>query len=825
MDKVLLIGWLLIFPQSFFAQILTKPPLAKSGLQWEAKERILHIISLDSLSFLLKNAKNDSNKIDILNAISFIKQASSTEQSLQFAQEALQKASQQNYRYGIYKAHWLISYAYFLMANYKEAESFAQQSISIANEINYPTGVSRNYRTLALVNERQNRYDKSLEYYFESLKINETSRNYEQISQDYFRISLTYEKQENLPKSLEYMYLSLKNAQESKDKTLIMRALNWLGYIYKKQKKYAQALERLHKSLKISENNPDLKRTPDYAFTLFALGTTFAELVKNNPQDTSNQHYALRYLTESIKIQTKRQPEPRLETILEIAAVYEYTSNYELAFNYYEIAKSSAIRQNNQSDIWRAKNHLAGFYNRRQKFNQALQLAQAALENAQKVKNLQYQQESYAEIAKAYAGLNNFSQAYQYQVLFSQLRDSLRNDEARLRVARLEITYEFEQKQKRAELERQKEVINQRNQAVYQTYLRNGFIIAFGLVLGLASFIFILYTYQRKTNKQLAQQTKENEIKSRQIQSHKEILEKAYLKSKKNNEQLKIVNAELQEKREEVEMQSEELREANLQLLANQAEIQAINTNLEAIVKERTDNLQKSYAEISQLNTELDNFLYHSSHSLRRPLTTILGLHQLSKILLEDPQAQDLFDKVEITAQNMDKMLHKFLMVHDINELEDEELTWIDFEQLLHSVYQEFQADLNINNIYWQVEISKNIQFKSYQNLLKYIFINLIENSIFFCNEKNAILKIDIRQTPQKLHLKVTDNGEGITLELQNRIFEMFFRANEKSQGNGLGLYVVKKAVERLNGMIVFQSEPQLITEFEIQLPVKTLIS
>jgi signal transduction histidine kinase len=101
----------------------------------------------------------------------------------------------------------------------------------------------------------------------------------------------------------------------------------------------------------------------------------------------------------------------------------------------------------------------------------------------------------------------------------------------------------------------------------------------------------------------------------------------------------------------------------------------------------------------------------------------------------------------------------------------------------------------------------------------------LIENSIFFCNEKNAILKIDIRQTPQKLHLKVTDNGEGITLELQNRIFEMFFRANEKSQGNGLGLYVVKKAVERLNGMIVFQSEPQLITEFEIQLPVKTLIS
>jgi signal transduction histidine kinase len=819
MHKILLIFLLLIFPQSFFAQTFTKS-LAKSGLPWEAKEKKLHIISLDSLNFLLKKSKNDSNQIDILNAISFIKQASSTDQSLQFAKEALQKASQQKYKYGIYKAYWLISYAYYLTANYQEAENFAEQSIAVANELKYPTGVSRNYRTLALVNERQTKYDKSLEYYFKSLKINETSQNYEQISQDYFRIALTYEKQETLGKSLDYLQLSLKNAEESKDKTLIIRSLNWLGYIYKKQKKYTEALEYLRKSLKISENNPILKRTPDYAFTLFALGTTFTELVKINPQDTSKSYYALKYLKESIILQTKRQPEPRLETILEIAAVYEYIGNYASAIKYYEQANQSATRQNSKVDIWRAKNHLAGFYNRRQKPNEALKLAQEALQNAQKVKNLQYQLESFLEIAKAYAGLNNFSAAYQYQVLFSQLRDSLRNDEALKRIGRLEATYEFEQKQKLFELDQQKQLINQKNQATYQIYLRNGFIIAFGLVLGLASFIFILYNYQRKTNTQLAKQTKDNEIKSRQIQSHKEILEKAYLKSKKINEQLKIVNAELQEKREEVEMQSEELREANLQLLANQAEIQAINTNLEAIVKERTDNLQKSYAEISQLNTELDNFLYHSSHSLRRPLTTILGLHQLSKILLDDPQAQDLFDKVEITAQNMDKMLHKFLMVHDINELEDEELTWIDFEQLLDIVYQEFHTDLSTSNIYWQVEIQKEIQFKSYQNLLKYIFINLIENSIFFCNEKNAILKIDITQTPQNIHLKVTDNGEGITLELQNRVFEMFFRANEKSQGNGLGLYVVKKAVERLNGKIIFQSEPHIITEFEIQLPV-----
>ncbi|TAG39220.1 MAG: sensor histidine kinase, partial [Cytophagia bacterium] len=69
------------------------------------------------------------------------------------------------------------------------------------------------------------------------------------------------------------------------------------------------------------------------------------------------------------------------------------------------------------------------------------------------------------------------------------------------------------------------------------------------------------------------------------------------------------------------------------------------------------------------------------------------------------------------------------------------------------------------------------------------------------------------------LHIKVEDNGQGIEKELQNRIFEMYFRGSEHSQGNGLGLYVVHRAVYQLKGFVEFESEVASGSIFEVYLP------
>ena len=67
-------------------------------------------------------------------------------------------------------------------------------------------------------------------------------------------------------------------------------------------------------------------------------------------------------------------------------------------------------------------------------------------------------------------------------------------------------------------------------------------------------------------------------------------------------------------------------------------------------------------------------------------------------------------------------------------------------------------------------------------------------------------------------YIKVEDNGQGIDLEYHSKIFDMFYRANEKSKGSGLGLYIVKEALMKLSGSIQLDSTPGLGTTFTIKL-------
>jgi signal transduction histidine kinase len=101
---------------------------------------------------------------------------------------------------------------------------------------------------------------------------------------------------------------------------------------------------------------------------------------------------------------------------------------------------------------------------------------------------------------------------------------------------------------------------------------------------------------------------------------------------------------------------------------------------------------------------------------------------------------------------------------------------------------------------------------------------NLVENSISFCRYEKAFLKVRAFQLEDNVVLEVEDNGDGIDPRYHGRIFEMYFRGNERSKGNGLGLYIVKKAVEKLNGTINFTTAPDKGTVFRLSFPMNTEI-
>ena len=249
------------------------------------------------------------------------------------------------------------------------------------------------------------------------------------------------------------------------------------------------------------------------------------------------------------------------------------------------------------------------------------------------------------------------------------------------------------------------------------------------------------------------------------------------------------------------------------QLVRANSEVKKVNEHLEELVTKRTSQLQES-------NKELDTFLYKSSHDLRRPLTTIIGLANIARLTLK-AEATDLFDKAAITANQMDKMLKKLIDVNEIHH--PSHYSPIDFSTQVQNTVDEFQELIVNNNIDIKSTIQPGIIYNSYPELIEMIIKNLLENALWFSSmhENNQLPNVGINVTQEngQVSINLQDNGPGIEQNIRDKIWDMFFVGHEQSKGNGLGLYITRKAVKALNGDIQFRSQENGMTIFEVQLP------
>jgi signal transduction histidine kinase len=224
-----------------------------------------------------------------------------------------------------------------------------------------------------------------------------------------------------------------------------------------------------------------------------------------------------------------------------------------------------------------------------------------------------------------------------------------------------------------------------------------------------------------------------------------------------------------------------------------------LNKELGEKVTERTKELAKTVK-------ELDTFIYRLSHDFRRPLTTLLGLAALHQKTQHDQESDELFDKVGRVARQMDRMLHKMGYVHEINHCQTT-ATEIRLYDMVSTVVRDFSYDdFEQFKDAVMLDFPKETKVSSNQHLLELILINLIENSLIFHEARAGTLQVIVSfsSTDNQWQLQVSDNGVGIPEPLRAQIFDPFFKGSWISQGNGLGLYIVKKAVEKLGGTIEF---------------------
>jgi PAS domain S-box-containing protein len=266
-------------------------------------------------------------------------------------------------------------------------------------------------------------------------------------------------------------------------------------------------------------------------------------------------------------------------------------------------------------------------------------------------------------------------------------------------------------------------------------------------------------------------------------------------------------------------------------------DIRKLNAKLESKVEERTlilkealQKLEESQQELSealdkekQLNEIKSRFVSMASHEFRTPLSTILS----SATLVSKYPSTEEYDKrerhirrIRDSVTHMNELLEDFLSLGKLEEGKVSiTVSSFDVKEFAEDVVDEMKAYLKKTQEI-VLSVTGEPRFSSDKRMLKNILLNMLSNAIKFSPEDNNVF-VTLDNSERRLSIIVKDNGLGIPEEDQPHLFSTFFRAKNVSniQGTGLGLPIVKRYVNLLQGIIDLQSKLGEGTTIKVELP------
>jgi signal transduction histidine kinase len=240
---------------------------------------------------------------------------------------------------------------------------------------------------------------------------------------------------------------------------------------------------------------------------------------------------------------------------------------------------------------------------------------------------------------------------------------------------------------------------------------------------------------------------------------------------------------------------------------------------LERMKREARHALRKQNEELMKVNKELDNFVYSVSHNLRGPLASMIGLLRLAKEGDREGKLAGVHNMMGRSMYKLDETL-KEILDYSRNARGELQFTPINWENLIQQTLSKLEYLDSTNCIEKSIRLLTDDTFVSDEGRVAVILNNLLNNAMLFhAKNRKPKIDVDIETTPANVVILIRDNGIGIREDAQPRIFEMFYRGTEESQGAGLGLYIVKETVARLNGSIELSSVHGQGTTVTVVLP------
>jgi signal transduction histidine kinase len=258
------------------------------------------------------------------------------------------------------------------------------------------------------------------------------------------------------------------------------------------------------------------------------------------------------------------------------------------------------------------------------------------------------------------------------------------------------------------------------------------------------------------------------------------------------------------------------------------AKLEVLNNKLGLINEElnqKNAEVIEANDQLTKLNSELDIFVSKTSHDLRSPLTSVVALVHIIKDEKDEAKRYNYLDMQRRTLHRLNILITDIL---DFSRNKRTRLNYepIDFNDLLNDAMQDHQFSDNSGHIERIAEVMQEGFFTSDKSRLNMILYNLISNGLKYHDKDKArpFLKVQINANYKEAEITVTDNGTGISKNNQQHIFTMFYQADNNFKGSGLGLYIMREAVEKLGGTIKIESELTIGTTFTVLIPNHKLV-
>ena len=266
---------------------------------------------------------------------------------------------------------------------------------------------------------------------------------------------------------------------------------------------------------------------------------------------------------------------------------------------------------------------------------------------------------------------------------------------------------------------------------------------------------------------------------------------------------------------------NEQLQAANVELRLSEARYRELATALEQRVSERTNELKRAY-------DELEGFSYAVAHDLKAPLRAINGFAHLFEAEMDgqlNPQAREHLSRIRNGSVRMATLIDDLLAYSHIDR-RGLQSSVVALPELVDSVVLQYADEVQRRHVNLSVDVEA-LRLRVDAEGLLLALRNLFENALKYSRDRqHPHIQLLAHRNDLGVVLSIADNGIGFEMEYHDHIFKIFQRLHRDDQypGTGIGLALVRKAVERIGGRVWAQSRPGEGATFNIQLPKSAMV-